>query len=157
VKLLQATDGRFVFHVGKREKLLLTEVLGLFPLLPAAHQRLSKAPDAPKAAEHQKLLEEALTAHRQEVKRQVLALLEKNLHPIEGETGFRLSLEGHQVECLLQAVNDVRVGSWVRLGSPDPKATAKMELNAENAPCFWAMEVCGFFESVLLSAVEGSE
>jgi hypothetical protein len=50
----------------------------------------------------------------------------------------------------MQVLNDVRVGSWVILGSPDKKPA---ELNATTAPHFLAMEMAGYFQMQLLEAL----
>jgi hypothetical protein len=68
------------------------------------------------------------------------------------ETGARLSLSPAEVEWVLQVLNDVRVGSWIILGSPDEKRT---ELNERTAPHFAAMETAGYFEAQLLEALRG--
>ena len=69
------------------------------------------------------------------------------------ETGARLSLSPAEVEWLLQVLNDIRVGSWVILGSPEEKPA---ELNATTAPHFLAMEMAGYFQMQLLEALEGT-
>ena len=55
-----------------------------------------------------------------------------------------------EVEWLFQVLNDVRVGSWVRLGSPEGKPR---EVTIATAPHFVAMEMAGYFEAELLEAL----
>ena len=75
MKLIQADKDRFVFHLGKREKRSLFEVLKLYPLIPASCQRVSKSAKDLAQKASQQLLEEALAAQRQESKKQVRAML----------------------------------------------------------------------------------
>jgi hypothetical protein len=70
----------------------------------------------------------------------------------ETETGCRLSLSHAEVEWVLQVLNDIRVGSWIRLGSPDKKRTA---LNERTVLDFAAMETAGYFEVQFLEALGG--
>ena len=49
------------------------------------------------------------------------------------KTGCRLSLSQADLEWLLQILNDIRVGSWVILGSPEEKLEVNL-LNERNAP-----------------------
>jgi hypothetical protein len=65
-----------------------------------------------------------------------------------------MALTEHQIEWLLQVLNDIRVGSWLALGSPDEKQGKQLRLNLQSAQYLWTMELCGQFESALLSARE---
>jgi hypothetical protein len=56
-----------------------------------------------------------------------------------------------ELDWLLQVLNDIRVGSWLRLGSPaDPH---RLELTKNNWDDFVALEFCGFMQSVLLRSL----
>jgi hypothetical protein len=152
VKLVQATKTRLVFQLGKREESLLLRVLKQFPCVPPAHHVLSKSGRLPDAAANQRLLEEALAEQRAENKKQLQALLANPRRLKHTEDGARLSLSYPEVEWLFQVLNDVRVGSWVILGSPDQKPA---ELTADNAPHFLTMEMAGYFQMQLLEALQG--
>jgi hypothetical protein len=152
VKFLRVTGDDFIFHLGRREKKLLTEVLGLYPLIPVTHHCGGQSPDSEAVQSSRKLLEEALAEHRQESKRQLDMLLNEQGRFREIATGFQLALNVHQIESLLQVVNDVRVGCWLKIGSPDGKRGKRVRLTAENARYHLAMEICGFFEASLLDA-----
>ena len=154
MKLLEASAGAFRFQLSRQEKILLTELLKLYPALPASYHRLTKSADAA-ASEHQQLLEEALAAQKRAGKEQLLALLSDPQRFQENETGHRLTLDAPQVEGLLQALNEVRVGSWVQLGSPTPESHPPIELSAQTVRHYAVMELCGLFEGVLLGAVDG--
>ena len=152
MKLLRATRTRLLFHLGQRETRLLTQVLKLYPRVPSAHHVLSKSGQLPDAEANQQLLDEALAEQRAENKKQVQALLADSRHFADTETGGRLSLTRVETEWLLQVLNDIRVGSWVILGSPDNKPA---ELTPANARHFLAMEMAGYFQMQLLEALEG--
>jgi hypothetical protein len=153
LKFLKLDGDSFVFQIGRREKKLLLDVLGLYPLIPPSHHQVSHSGDTPQVQSSQKLLEEALADHRKENKRQVEEMLNEKDRFQESSTGFRLLLNVHQVEWLLQVINEVRVGSWVRLGSPNEKSGKRIRLNTQNARYLWAMELCAFFEASLLAAL----
>jgi hypothetical protein len=74
----------------------------------------------------------------------------KRLTPDEENWVLKLS-EG-DMEWLLQILNDIRVGSWILLGSPESPAEA---LTVATAPHFWALEMADYFQSRLLEALEG--
>jgi hypothetical protein len=154
VKLIKRQGDAFVFHVGKREKRLLFEVLKLYPLIPAAPPRVGKSSDAGPAAGNQKLLQEALAERKQENKRQLLSLLKGDRRFQETDVGYRLTLTAPQIEWLLQVINDIRVGSWLMLGEPDETKGQPIELNQQNARYYAAMEFCGYFQITLLDAFE---
>ena len=152
MKLIQTNKSRVLFHLGHWEAHLLLEVLNLYPCLAPAHQKLSKAGPLPETDANQQLLDEALAEHRAENRKQLQALLADRRRFAPTETGGRLSLPPAEVEWLLQVLNDIRVGSWVRLGSPDAKP---MRLNKKTVPHYRAMEMAGYFEAQLLEALGG--
>jgi len=152
VKLIQRQEDAFLFDIGKREKRLLLEVLNLYPLIPAAHHRLSKATDASRLSDNQRFLEEALGERKQQNKRQLLAMLSDERRIKDTDSGCRLTLDSSQIEWLLQVVNDIRVGSWLILGEPDERNGKRIELNNQNARYYAAMEFCGYFQMALLDA-----
>ena len=154
MKLIQRDGESFLFHISKREKGLLFEVLKLYPLIPIAHHRVSQTTAAPRVTESQKLLESALADRTRENKRQLLAMLKEETQESDG--AHRLKLSAHQMEWLLQVLNDIRVGSWLILGEPDDKKGKPIELSDENARYYAAMEFCGLFQMTLLDAFQQS-
>jgi hypothetical protein len=155
VKFLRAGKTSLVFQLVQREKQLLLETIRLYPLVPASHHRLSKGSEVPQADENQRLLEEALAEKREENRRQALAMLNEPQRFRTTDSGFELTLTPTQVEWLLQVLNDVRVGSWLALGEPEPGA--EPEITEQNAKYHLGLQVSGMFQSVLLAALGVSE
>jgi hypothetical protein len=152
MKLIQATKSRLVFQLGQREELLLLRVLSLYPCVPPAHRQLSKGGRLPEPEANQRLLDEALAEHRADNKKQLQALLADQRRFTHMETGAQLSLSPAQVDWVLQVLNDVRVGSWVQLGSPEELAVG---LNEKTSPHVRAMEMAGYFQAQFLEALSG--
>jgi hypothetical protein len=151
VKFLRADKDCQVFQLHEREKQLLVHTLKLYPLVPAAHHRLSQGSATEQAEENQRLLEEALAEQREENRREVLALLEEPQRFRSTKTGLELTLSPPQIEWLLQVLNDVRVGSWLMLGKPEQGDEPKV--TEANAKYLLALELCGLFESSLLAGL----
>ena len=61
------------------------------------------------------------------------------------------------MEWLLQVINDVRVGCWVKLGRPELEPVRRKKLTADEARTMSALELSGFFQMVLLGAYDGPE
>ena len=152
MKLVRATGTQFVFELGQREERSLPQILKLYPCVPSAHHVLSKSGRIPDGQGNQQLLDDALAEQRVEHKKQVQALLADSRRFEHRERGARLSISRAEVEWLMQVLNDVRVGSWVILGSPDGKPAG---VTTANAPHFLAMEMAGYFQMQLLQALEG--
>jgi hypothetical protein len=152
VKFIKVERGIFSFQIAGREREMLFHVLGLYPLIPVAHQQLSKSEDRPA---DQQLLEETLAAQRKRNRQQIQTLLKSKTSFREEGNGYCLSLKAAQMEWVLQVLNDVRVGSWLILGSPDGPAETFAVLNEKTAPYFWAMEVAGDFQMALIKAMGG--
>lgn len=156
MRLLRTSGDRFTFHLGKREKPVLLAVLRRYPLIPPAHQSLSKSMTTAQHEADQRLLEEALAEQRRENRRQLEALLNDRRRLKDVETGCRLTLSAGEVDWLLQVLNDVRVGSWIHLGAPETDLW-DFELNEQTAPHAWAMEMAGLFQMHLLEALRRGE
>jgi len=154
VKLIRATKNRYHFRLTKWEKNLLVSVLKLYLRIPPAHQPLSKVARLPDQESSQSLLDEALAEQRAENKKQIQQWLADPRRFCESEKGLRLSLSPAEVEWLLQVLNDVRVGSWIFLGSPDERRPLQI-LNETTAPHLWAIEMADYFQTRLLEALEG--
>lgn len=148
MRLIRSSSKRLIFLLDKREKDLLLAVLNFYPCLPPAHQPLSKAAAAPEPEAGQKLLDEALAEHRAENKARLAALLKDSKRLAETEQGWKLLLAPGDFEWLLQVLNDIRVGSWVRLGSPAGRVQTVTE---RTAPHYWAMEMAGTFQMAFLA------
>jgi hypothetical protein len=156
VKLIRVTKGNFTFQLGKREKLLLFQVLRLYPRIPPATFRLSKSGKLPDADANQRLLEESLAEQRTQNRKTLQVFLTDPRRFVDTESGTRLSLSPSELEWVLQILNDVRVGSWVILGSPEQGMEFKL-LNDKTAADFWAMEMAGQFQMRFLEAIEKRE
>ena len=117
MKLVPAEQGKFIFRLGKQEKQLLLAVLDRYPLIPPAYQPLSKSAPAGENETDQHLLDEALAEQRRENKKLLASFLKDEKRFKETERGCRITLSAPDLEWLLQVLNDVRVGSWILLGS----------------------------------------
>lgn len=154
MKLIRASANQFQFQLGKREKHFLLETLKLYPRIPSAHQPLSRSGNVPDQEANQHLLDEALAEQRAEHKQKLLAFLNNPERFAEAGSGCVLKLSPAEMEWLLQILNDIRVGSWILLGSPEEKIN---HLDETTAPHVWAMEMAGLFQMQLLHAWEEGE
>jgi hypothetical protein len=149
-----ATEPSLIFQISAREEALLLGTLRLYPALENSHHRISKDPKSAGSAE-QRLLEESMAQHRAEHRRKLDELFHAPQRFFKDDPGRRrLVLTGEQLEWLLQVLNDIRVGSWVRLGCPDLEMAAPVEPTRANARALQAMNLSGQFQSVLLEAVK---
>jgi hypothetical protein len=150
VKLIRSAHNKFVFQLGQRDKLLLLRVLKLYPQNHSENPSLSKSGNLPGHEANQKLLQEALAEQRTENKKHLETLLTDPRRFADNELGSRLTLSRPDLEWLLQVLNDIRVGSWVLLGSPENSVE---NLTAAQAPHLWAMELSGYFQMRFLEAL----
>ena len=147
MKIIRAGD-HFLCQLGKEERKLLWDLLKLYPCVsPAATPNLPGGRNSSNA-----LLEEALAEQRAENKKRVQLFLRNRHRSEDPDKNFRFSLSSAELEWLLQILNDVRIGNWIFLGSPDEKFELKL-LDEKTAPHFWAMEMAGHFEMQILSAL----
>ena len=149
--LIRRDKQSLVFQLGAQEKQLLVKVVMHYPLVPSSHHRLSQGKPGAHAEEDQRLLDEALAEQREKNRRHVRALLDETLRFRATNTSFEFALAHAEVEWFLQVLNDVRVGGWLALGSPEPGEVPKV--TEQNVKHHFAMEASGLFESALLAAL----
>lgn len=152
MKLIRTSKDRVWFQLGQREMDRLKTVLRFYPCLPSAYQRLTKTAVLPDAEASQQLLDEALAEQQAENKKRLTKFLAEPKRLASNTAGWQLSFTSGELEWLLQVLNDIRVGSWVILGSPERPLQA---LTKKTAPHAWAMEVAGWFQMGLLEEMEG--
>jgi len=151
MKLSPGDHEKLRYHLRRPERSLLLTVLERYPLIPPAHQRLSRSMASEPLEHGQQLLDEALAEQRRENRDRVKTFLQDPERFRETETGWQLILSPADREWLLQVLNDVRVGSWIKLGSPEAD-DAEIYHDFELAPDAWIMEMAGRFQLVLLES-----
>ena len=154
MKLVQSSGGSFVFEFRSRERQLLAAILDLYPLLNPDYHQASRTASPDEIAETESLLRDAMTEQQAKNKRMVADFMDEKNWPSTEDGRHRLSFSAEKVEWLLQVLNDVRVGSWVRLGKPDSDRGEKLNVTLENMPYAGALEFTGYFQMVLLQAME---
>jgi len=150
VKLLRFENHRYFFQLDRDEKPLFEFLLRLYPLVPSAHQALTKS--SAQLDENQRLLDEALAEQRKENKQHVEQLLADTDRFKDSDTGSELILTAGEIEWLLQVLNDVRVGNWILLGSPEEHP--RFDPDAGNAAYVLTMELASSFQMDLLMAIK---
>lgn len=151
-----AQSGSFTFRLPRREYGYFKELLSEYPRQSGAPHRISADAPGQEIAEHQKLLEESLNEHRQKTRMELEQFLAKDERLIRSKPGWKLTLDEAGIDWLLQILNDIRVGSWVELGRPDPDRPAHVR-TPEQVRRAAAMQLCGMWQSVFLYALENRQ
>lgn len=153
MKFLRSREEKFVFSLNRVEQRILLEILHLYPLVPGSHQKLSKTLQGNQVEEAQQLLDEALAEQRASHKGQIEKWLKAKGRFRRTKAGVNISIPHKDTDWLLQILNDIRIGSWLLLGSPGDRPDPD-EIDPELHPIWAAMEVTGIFQMALLHAVE---
>jgi len=157
VKLIKRDYQYCSFLIGKREREMLFSLLQRYPVMLAAHFRTRHPPKTNESKKNLELLEESLAEQQKENRVQVEQMLAQKGRFTENDLGYSFRLNYSEIEWLLQVLNDIRLGSWIQLGEPDPNATASVPLNEQNMLLAWAMEIAGLFQHALLEATHTAE
>lgn len=150
MKLISRDQESLTVEMSDQEKSLFLAVLSLFPQVPASHHQLTQAGGLPDEQNGQQLLEESLQAEKEENRRWITATFRDPQRFLAVDSKFHLSLSYGEVETTLQILNDVRLGSWLALGSPDLAQKEKLNVNRQTAPFIQRMELAGVFEMFFL-------
>ena len=157
VKLLSREPGRLVFRLSKRDHEALLTTLRLRPLFPRRPRSIASDAEADqnlRAAQQD--LDAALEQHRTEQVSAMETLINDEARcAVQPGSGWRLILNDTDAEMLLQALNEIRVGSWEKLGAPDFEAGQHLELDQENFLALWAFQLSEMFQGTLLAAMTG--
>lgn len=152
MKLVEAKADQFVFRFSRREREMFTHILRQFPAGDQPVGPVSKSGELAMVAEQEALLAEAMAAQRAEDRHLVDAFLGEQGRFAEVKSAFHLRLSAAQMDWLLQVINEVRVGLWVKAGRPEqPRA---MLFGGHLEPAL-TMELCAHFQMVLLGALGG--
>jgi hypothetical protein len=131
---------------------MFERILEHYPVVPSAYAQLSRTgTSSPAQNSSQQLLEEALAEHREANRRILKEWLTSPGRIQQEKAGVSLSLSTVEMYRLLQVLNDIRVGSWIRMGSPEGRVR---KLTKDTAEHLWAMEMSGYFQMHLLEALE---
>lgn len=156
MKLLSAGPQRLVFRLSQIERDWLIAVLNRYPVVPESHSTLTRGGNAA-LREHEPLLREALAEQRNTLRERIRNWLATPGRWRPTESGHRLVVPRDDVEWLLQALNDVRVGCWLRLGAPEELPREPEKLPPERQMDYALMEVGGAFQMTLLDALDEAD
>jgi hypothetical protein len=155
MKLLERAGERLVFRMSAREKQLLLRLLSFYPLQSESLSKLSKSADV-RFDDANELLVEARREQRSELSGWLARRLSEGAALVTAGTGWRLVLDGADAERLLQVLNEIRVGAWLKLGSPENlDAVEPDDAAVAQAPLHGLMMLTGQFEMVLVHAMMG--
>lgn len=156
MRYIRSNQREFEFSLGLDEKELLFDLLDLYPLLPASYHRLRREDQGHAEDEDadQRLLDEAMEAHKRENRQKLKELLESPECLVKRPRSYRLKLDRGRMEWLLQVLNDIRVGSWLKLGCPDQSEKHRYNLMLGNPTHQIAMEFCGILQAFLLRILD---
>ncbi len=152
MKLLENRADALLFRLGRRELGLFLYVLQDYPAKRVKPPKLTNIEQTGSMKAAQMLLKESIAEHRRENARLLREFLESGKQIELVGNVFHLTVRREQVEWLLQVLNDLRVGSWERLGCPGPEESKVTE---ENARDHLMLDVAGAFQSALLGALDG--
>lgn len=156
MKLISRNDKDCVFLIGKRERQMMFGVLKHYPMLSSTY--VSDRHSSPRALKkNEELLKEALAEQQKENRQLVKEFLDAKGRFAEHELGYQFTLALSEAEWLLQVFNDVRVGSWVKLGSPALGDSLRVALDEKKVRLCCIMEIAGLFESELLQALQSAD
>ncbi|MDX1951312.1 MAG: hypothetical protein SFY81_03960 [Verrucomicrobiota bacterium] len=152
MRLLKFEGENFVFRFEKIDKQILFCLLRRYPACSAP-----LTPETMKEGEvigpDLHLLEASLEEQRVGHRKQVEAILSDEGRFQEDELGYRFYLTEPQIDCLLQILNNISVGSWLQLGRPNPQMGKGSQITEKNIELAWAMDSARLFQSELLKAL----
>jgi hypothetical protein len=153
VKLIKKGAEDYVFQMTCSQKTLLFDIIRSYPLLPAEYHRISQGENAEEFQENQQILEQAMAEEHRTKRDQIVNMLSDPKRFIHTKDSCHFFLKYTEAECLMQVLNDIRVGAWVRIGSPEHLDLDEHYMDDEVAHLCYLMETSGHFQYLLLKAI----
>lgn len=105
------------------------------------------------------LLEEALREHREKVRTELRDTIARNTtrsEDIEERESYTLKLTDGELEWLLQVLNDIRVGHWIKLGRPDGGGNAILAQppTGDTLRSMTLFHLCTVWQGIILESLE---
>jgi hypothetical protein len=149
MKLLKNNKDGWQYEMNRREGDCLRSLLNQFPITESNHAKISRTCVEPKTVEREKLLNESMSQHRNDLKK-----LANNLMSADklkaGQNGCRLLISPEEREILFQILNDIRVGCWRELGEPENLEPKTSPPSHKELVFYNLMNLAGYFEHSLL-------
>lgn len=142
--------GRFTFRFEPTEREWFSRILEMYPVQ-------NEPVQAQADAEKQDLLEKAFAESRTKLREEAEAFLRSGSIEIDKDFSefWHLRLTAAQIEELLQILNNIRIGLWIKLGKPDPneEPPSKRKLSDDLVRAYTIMHVCAAWQGVAMEAV----
>lgn len=157
MKLVRVDQDQFHFELGQEEQIYLFHLLFQYPLVPAGYQAISRLRESKELAENQQLLEQTLQERRVANRKRVVELLNQQGRFTTDEEGqlVKVTFSRGEIEWLLQICNDIRIGSWLALGSPNLDERDLLYQDPARVRYVINIEIAGQFEVHFIRALDG--
>jgi hypothetical protein len=159
--LVSRTGTELVFALHDWERVSLAAVLSHYPQSPPGSIEWTRgglgAADGRDDAFHEELFAGNQETNCVRVRK---FITEKLAGPDKDDSSHivPLPLAVEEINWLLQVLNDIRVGGWIKLGRPDEAALKKLEQTRDASAAVGLMGFCGYVQTLLLDAVmEGGD
>ena len=144
--------GKFTFRFEQAEREWFRHILDLYPV-----QQTPLRPINDDASANE-LLEKALADGRKKLRGDAQLFLKAGKLEIDAAFSefWDLTLTAPEIEELLQILNNVRVGLWIRLGKPEPSIEELLPTkpSEDQVRAHMIMHVCAAWQGTLMSAVD---
>lgn len=149
MKLVKHSKGSWQFQLNQDETDVLLGLLKKFPFTEMDPVKISETNNGPEVVEREKLLNESLAEHRNELKKLAVNLGGPDKWK-KSESGHLLTLDSGSREILLQILNDIRVGCWHALGEPESPESVPAHATIKELAYHNLMSMAGYFEMNLI-------
>ncbi|MCC7374052.1 MAG: hypothetical protein IT581_05320 [Verrucomicrobiales bacterium] len=153
MKVFEKNEDGLVFEMSSRERALLDRLLSFYPLRPEGAPTLSRG-STERLADAATLLADALREQRVELAAWISSRLTEGEALKRAGSQWRLTLTHAEIDALLRVFNELRVGAWLRLGSPEDLREETAATAPGQAPFYVIMTLAGQFEVFLLQVLQ---
>ena len=150
MKLLKHNKDEWQYELNRSEGDCLQSLLKQFPITKGFPNKISRTDPNPETVEREKLLNESMAHHREQLKKLAGNLISADKIKAS-QNGWRLSISPEERETLFQILNDIRVGCWRVLGEPENLESKTSPPSDKELMFYNLMNLAGYFEHKLLN------
>ncbi|MCD6051542.1 MAG: Leucyl/phenylalanyl-tRNA--protein transferase [Verrucomicrobia bacterium] len=153
MKLLQRNEAEVIFQLGVREYEAFQRLLALYPMVPEGYSQLSRFSDPKELGADEELLKESLAESKRSGQKAIQEMFADGRHFEHVSRAWLLKLLPGEVEWLLQVCGDIRVGSWIKLGSPNNQQERALKLTPENLDYFLPLQMMSNLQLLFINSL----
>ncbi len=151
MKVTEVTDASITLEFTPEEAEFFKLVLLSYPLTLDQPKQISRFAESAEIEDANELLAISLREQTFSHKRKLEAWLKSKTVWKSRQNRFLLVVSNDDREWLLQILNDIRIGSWMKMGCPDPIEPEEPDSSTPKSTYYFYMNIAAYIQALILN------